>query len=181
MTENQPEYIVEGITFDDEHHLEMAVLTNGRRFHIDFRPTDLRPLGQSSPSKYELEFLALVKEVDDMFIEKEDPDRSSEETCLSIGGDSQAELESFDTQACNGTCCYEDPLESWILQPFLQQHVFQDMAPLASTPLLSTLHDRIHIPTLSFTLKLVNGELITVTIPHQLGKLRMVRQICTRL
>jgi hypothetical protein len=78
MIKEEAEYVVEGIAFDREHHVEMAVLTNGRRFQIDFRPTDLREPGQSRPSKSELEFLALVKEVDDMCVE-EDPEQSSEE------------------------------------------------------------------------------------------------------
>jgi hypothetical protein len=163
MAKKEPEYIVEGIAYDREHHVEMAVLTNGRRFHIDFRPTDLREPGQSSPSKAELEFLALVREVDDMCVE-EDPDQSSEEASRLMDKDNQSELENDDNQACDGTC-WESPLETWILQPFIQRHIFQDMAPAASKPLLSTLQDRIDTPTLSFTLKSANGELTPVQFP----------------
>jgi hypothetical protein len=42
MIKEEAEYVVGGIAFDRE---QMAVLTNGRRFHIDFRPTDLREPG----------------------------------------------------------------------------------------------------------------------------------------
>jgi hypothetical protein len=45
MAKKELEYIVEGIAYDKEHHAEMAVLTNGRRFHINFQPTDLREPG----------------------------------------------------------------------------------------------------------------------------------------
>ena len=47
--EELPEYRIEEVTFNDEPHVEMAVLTNGIRFHIDFRQKDLREPGQSCP------------------------------------------------------------------------------------------------------------------------------------
>jgi hypothetical protein len=53
----------------------------------------------------------------------------------------------------------------FVLRPFLQQRIFQKLAPAASTPLLSTLRDRIFVPVLSFTVKLVKEDLVPVQIP----------------
>jgi hypothetical protein len=163
MTEAEPEFRVEEIWLDDndEPHVEMAVFTNGIRFLIDFRQADLREPGQSGPSKFELELLAAIKDLDE-FTAKADPEQSPEEIRDPV--DEDAKREYRHPQGCDGTCG-EDPLETWILQPFILRHVFQDMAPAASTPLLLTLQDCINTPTLSFTLKSVNGELMPVQIP----------------
>jgi hypothetical protein len=72
--EEPPQYIVSDVSLDGENRAEMGVSVNGKRYHIDFKPMDLREPGQPCPSKFEAQYLALVKEVDDLF---EDTDQNS--------------------------------------------------------------------------------------------------------
>lgn len=172
----QPKYIREAVSFDNDTHVEMAVLVNGRRFHIDFRPADLREPGQSGPSKFETELRSLCRDIDDGFLldadSMDEPNDSGLDDCESDGsGMDSGDVEEFYEPTCDNPTCGEDPLETWILQPFLKQGIFIQFASPASKPPLSTLHDVIHKPTLSFTFKVDSNnrnreaQLVPVQIP----------------
>jgi hypothetical protein len=139
VPDDHREYIVEEITLDRDNKVETAVLANGRRFHIEFGPFDLREPGQSSPSTFELEYLALVNDIDELITE--DANNDTEQSCqgpLSPRSDTDGvhdsgEGEKPHFQICNGECA-EDPLESWILKSFLYHRTFQTLAPASSAP-----------------------------------------------
>jgi tRNA A-37 threonylcarbamoyl transferase component Bud32 len=161
-----PKYTVESVSFNDEPHVEMGVRVNGRRFHIDCRPSDLRKPGQSTPSKFELEMRSLCQSIDDSVVDDaamESAEGSFHDT--EFDSEQSGDNEEFVEGSCEHPKCGEDPLETWALQPFLEQSIFNTFAPEASNPLLSTLHDCIHTPTLSFTLKVVNERLTPVQVP----------------
>jgi hypothetical protein len=64
MAEEELQYDVDDVILDRENCVRIVVRTNGRLFHISFRPEKLREPDQSNPSKLELEYLDLVKAVD---------------------------------------------------------------------------------------------------------------------
>jgi hypothetical protein len=160
-----PKYTVEEVTFDSEPYLEMAVRVNGRRFHIDCRPSDLRKHGQSAPSKFELELRSLCQKIDDSCVDGAAMESANDTEFDSEQSGDESAVEEFVADNCEDPQCGEDPLESWALQPFLEQGIFNTFAPEASKPLLSTLHDCIQTPTLSFTLKVANERLTPVQVP----------------
>ena len=163
-SEDDPQYTISDVALNGEKGAEIGVFTNGRRFHIEFWPIDLREPGQSRPSKVELEYLALVKAVHDL-IGYEGPGQTTEDrpSAQAKGG---PKADDSHLKPCDGHCS-EDPLEAWILRPFIQHRIFQTLAPASSKPLLSNLHDRIYPPTLSFTPKLMDGKPVPIQVPNQ--------------
>lgn len=117
----------------------------------------------SAPTHFEHEFSALVKDVDDMFIDT-DVDQLCEEDDYDKDGSYQSKSENMDIELCEGKC-REDPLETWVVQPFIRQYVFREFASAASTPLILSLQDCIHRPTMSFTFRVMKGELVPVQFP----------------
>jgi hypothetical protein len=128
-----------------EKAAEIGIFINGRRFHIDFSPTDLRQPGQSCPSNVELEDLALVKEMDDLFEDKS-PGQSTGKRQPSAQVKCEAILDDRHLTPCDDQCS-GNPLEAWILQPFIRHRILQTFSPAHSKPLLSNWHDRIYPPT----------------------------------
>jgi hypothetical protein len=164
VAEEELQHDVDEVILDGENRVQIVVRTNGRLFHISFGPENLRDPDQSSPTKFELEYLDLVKAVDDLC--EEDPEAFPEERLPREHSPQEPNLSEYDDpSACDGSHVHDDPMQSFALRPFLQQHIFQNFAPAASTPLLSTLRDRLFIPVLPFTIKLVKGELVPVQIP----------------
>jgi len=164
-TRKEPEYILGGIELDGESYVDMAVLVHRRRFHIQISPADLREPGHSTPSKLENEFVALSQAVDDTYFVTgcESPARG--DGCdVDMKEKGQPDPDEEDTNSCTSGC-EEDALETWIIKPYLQHHIFRKFAPENSQPLLSTLNDVINPPTLSFTLKVVHRELVPVQFP----------------
>jgi hypothetical protein len=106
--EEPPQYIVSDVLLDRGNRAEMGVFVNGRRFHADF--------------KFEAQYLALVEEVDDLF-EDTDPEQPSTDVSLSTQSSDQIKVDDAYLKPCNSKCS-EDPLESWILQPFIQHRIF---------------------------------------------------------
>jgi hypothetical protein len=156
----------EAVHKDGESHVDMAVLVHGRRFHIKFGPSDLRETGQSTPSALENEFVALSQAVDDRCLITswcESPAKA--DGCdIDMKEKNQPEPDEEDINSCTSGSG-EDALETWILKPFLEHHIFRKFAPEISQPLLSTLYDVINPPTISFTLKVVHGEPVPVQFP----------------
>jgi hypothetical protein len=170
-TRQDSEYILGGIELDGEGHVDMAVLCHGRRFHIEFGPADLREPDQLTPSKLEKEFVALSQAVDDVsFITGCGSPAKGNSYDVDVNEKDQPEPEKEDTNSYTSGC-EEDALETWILKPFLQHHIFREFAPENSQPILSSLDDVINPPTLSFTLKVVHGELVPVRLPVRLKTL----------
>ncbi len=165
--ENCPEYIVLDVSLaraNQENRAEVAVLSNGRRFNIDFRQSDLREPGQCRPSKFELEYLAVLPEFDGLSMQDSNREQSPGQqgtTSKQKASDAKVDLEEDDRhlRPCDGECL-EDPLEAWIVRSFIQHRIFQKFAPASSQPLLSILRDRLYPPTVTFTLRVVNGELV---------------------
>jgi hypothetical protein len=178
-SEDHPQYTISDFALNGEQGAEIGVFSNGRRFHIEFWPIDLRQPGQSHPSNVELEYLALVKAVDDLIGYKgpgqSTEDGLSEQAKGGAKGEARAEakgeqeLDDSHLKPCDGHC--SDPLEAWILRPFIQHRIFQKFAPASSKPLLSNLHDRIYPPTLSFALKLIDGEPVPVQVTSRQASL----------
>jgi hypothetical protein len=63
------EYLVSDLSLDGENRAEVGVWVNGRRFHIDFRPVDHCEPGLVILVliAFEVEYLALIKEMDGLF------------------------------------------------------------------------------------------------------------------
>jgi Lipopolysaccharide kinase (Kdo/WaaP) family len=167
-SEDRPQYTISDVALNGEKGAEIGVFTNGRRFHIEFLPIDLRQPGRSRPSNVELEYLALVKAVHGLIGDETGSESSGQSTEGRPSEQAKGAPKADDShlKPCNGYCS-EDPLEAWILRPFIQQRILQTFAPASSKPLLSTLHDRIYPPTLSFKLKWMDGKPVPVQIPNQ--------------
>lgn len=116
--EQHLKYNISDVLFDRENSAKVGVFVNCRRFHITFKPTDLRHPGQSCPSIVELEYFTLVKETDDL-LEDLGLDLLTEQDSLSTQGKKRATL-----SPCDGACS-EDLFEAWILQPVIQYRIFQ--------------------------------------------------------
>ncbi len=135
----------------------MAILFSGRRFHVDFHPIHLREADKQDLTKIEPEFLALIKELDDMILPstaqstKKGDHHANENHC--------SEANNQPDEACDAD--HDEQVTTWILSPFLQRNIFPTFSPKASNPLLSTLQDMIHRPTLAFTLS-INKEVVPV-------------------
>jgi hypothetical protein len=151
MAEEELQYDVDDVILDGENCVQIVVRTNGRLFHISFRPEKLPEPDQSNPSKFELEYLVLVKAVDNFC--EEDPDAFPEESLPREHSLQESSASGYDPSICYGSYGHDPPMQSFGLRPSLQQHIFQKLAPTASKPLLSTLRDQVFAPVLSFTAK----------------------------
>lgn len=171
--ESRPEYVVLDVSIaraNQENRAEVAVLSNGRRFNIDFQQADLREPGQSRPSKFELEYLAVLPELDEISMQDSDREQSPGNQGTPFkqkASNAKVDSEEFDQhlRPCDGECP-EDLFEAWIVRPFIRHRTFQKFAPPSSQPLLSTLRDRLYPPTLTFTLRVEHGELVPKRISN---------------
>lgn len=131
--EDRPEYVFLDVSLaraNQENRAEVAVLSDGRRFNIDFRQMDLHEPGQSHPSKFELEYLAVLPEFDEFWTQnsamKESP-RHEGTPSKQKASDAKVDTEEHDQhlRPCNGEFP-EDPLEAWIVRPFIQHWIFRN-------------------------------------------------------
>jgi hypothetical protein len=153
--EDRPEDVVLDASLaraNQENRAEVAVLSNGKRFHIDFRQIDLREPGQSRPSKFELEYPAVLPEFDELSTQDSNREQSpgrqgtpSKQRASDAKVDPEEDYRHL--RPCDGECP-EDRLEAWIVRPFIQHRIFQKFAPASSQPLLSTLRDCLYPPYL---------------------------------
>lgn len=127
---------------------------------------DLRKPSQSRPSKFELEYLAVLPDFDG-FPTDSNREQSPEIRGTPSTGDTYFDLEqdARHLKPCDGECP-ADPLEAWIMRPFIRHRIFEGFAPASSHLLLSNLRERLYPPTLSFTLRVINGDLEPKRIPN---------------
>lgn len=149
------------IQLDDDEIL-IRLRYNGRVFDIEFGPENLRyPVDTTDSQPFEQQYLDALQHSfgDDESEEAAEADEVDEATEFS------EPKGHFDTAASpiSSECgCEEDPLIAFAVGPILTHRTFETYAPESSTPCLNTLQDVLHPPLLSFSLQIVDGNLVPI-------------------
>lgn len=148
------EYTIEHLIKLDNNKISIRLRSNGRVFDIKLGPQDLRdPMNASDSQPFEQQYLNALKHT----FGDDEADEAIELSELQ---------ENFDTaiSPISNECCYEeDPLVSFTVGPFLTHEIFKTFAPTSSTPCLNTLQDVLNPPLLSFSLHVVDGNLVPIS------------------
>ena len=152
-------YTVDYMIRLDDDNILIRLRFNGRVFDIEFGPDDLHdPVKTIDSQPFEQPYLDALQHSfgDDESEQAEEVDEATE----------VSELEGhFDTTASpvlSECSCEEDPVIAFAVGPFLTHGTFETFAPESSTPCLNTLHDVLHPPLLSFSLHVVDGNLVPI-------------------
>jgi hypothetical protein len=103
VVDEELQYDVDNVILGGENRVQIVVRTNGRLFHIAFGPENLREPDQSSPTKFELEYLDLVKAVGDLC--EEGPEAFPEERLPREHSPQESSLSEYDPSACDEPSC----------------------------------------------------------------------------
>ncbi len=93
-----------------------------------------------------------------------DPERCTDQAHSHAQAKDKAKADDLHMSSCDDRCS-EDQLEAWLLQPFHRHRIFQELALAASKSLFPPHRDRICPPSLTFAVKLVNGDLTPTQVP----------------
>lgn len=150
------EYEVDYTIKLDDDNIYIRLRFNGRVFDIEFGPEDLHdPVNTTNQEPFKQQYLDALRHSfgDD---EAEELDEAT---------DFSEPEDHFDTAVSPNSSefdCEEDPLISFAVGPFLTHGTFETFAPESSTPCLNTLQDVLSPPLLSFSLHVVDGDLVPI-------------------
>lgn len=128
------------VILDGENCVQIVVRINGRLFHISFRPEKLREPDQSNPSKFELEYLDLVKAAENFC--EEDPDAFPEQSLSRAHSPQESSASEYDPSICYGSYGHGPPsssissrsLRQQPRNPFFQLYAIRSLSPFYYSP-----------------------------------------------
>lgn len=146
----------------DDSKILIRLHFNGRVFDIEFGPEDLRdPVNTTDSRRFERQYLDALQgsfggDEPEGTAEADEVDEATESSELQVDFDTGASPRS------NECGCEEDPVIAFAVGPFLTHGTFETFAPESSTPSFNTLQDVLHPPLLSFSLHVVDGNLVPI-------------------
>lgn len=147
------EYTIEHLIKLEDNKIYINLRSNGRVFEIEYGPEDLHdPENVSGSQPFQEQYLDALEH---MFGDDED-DKATE---LS---EQQDDFDAAISPVSSECCHEEDPVISFTAGPFLTHETFKTFARKSSTPCLNTLQDVLHPPLLSFSLHIVDGDLVPI-------------------
>ncbi|KIW46664.1 uncharacterized protein PV06_02316 [Exophiala oligosperma] len=158
---NDKGYTVEYTIKIEDNGICLRVHCNGRAFDIEYGPQDLyNPANKTNPRALEQEYLDALHHIfgDD----DDEPGQGMDVDDATDLSDPQDQLSSPDSSAMS-ECGYEEsPVVAFTMAPFLSHGTLETFASKSSTPCLNTLHDVLHPPLFTFSLRVVEGTLVPV-------------------
>lgn len=155
-------YTVQYVIKLDDSKILIRLHFNGRVFDIEFGPEDLRdPVNTTHSQPFERQYLdALQHSFSDGESEgTAEADEVDEATGFS---ELQVDVDTGPSPSSKECGCEEDPVFAFAVGPFLTHGTFESFAPESSIPSLNTLQDVLHPPLLSFSLHVVDGNLVPI-------------------
>ncbi|OAG40435.1 hypothetical protein AYO21_05335 [Fonsecaea monophora] len=158
-----PDYTIDRMTKLDDDNILIRSRFRGRVFDIEFGPNDLHdPASPIGSQPFEQQYLDALQHSfgDDESAEASEADEDDAATDFS---DCSGRFDTAASPMSSECGCEEDPVIAFAVGPFLTHRTFETFAPESSTPCLNTLQDVLHPPLLSFTLRVVGGDLVPIS------------------